>query len=73
MHFGPFNVRCLLMEAPRTILIKIMDHLSKLKITFKEIDMFSLKLSTGEVVSIESIHGISGYHLVKFALNSPIS
>jgi hypothetical protein len=23
MHFGPFNAQCLLMEAPRTILLKI--------------------------------------------------
>lgn len=73
MHFGPFNARCLVMEAPRAILLKIEEYLSRAKVIFKEIDLFSLRLQNNEVISVESIHGISGYHVVKFTTNSPVS
>lgn len=35
MHFGPFNARCLVMEAPRAILLKIEEYLQSAKVMFK--------------------------------------
>lgn len=67
MHFGPFNAQCLFMEAPRIIALKICDFLNKGKMVFKEVDSFTLRLQNNEVISVESIHGLGGYHIVKFS------
>lgn len=54
-------------------MLKIEEYLTSAKVVFKEIDLFTLRLAGNEVVSVESIHGISGYHVVKFSMNSPMS
>ena len=61
------------MEAPRAILLRIQEYLNNAKLTFKEVDSFSLRLQGNELVSVESIHGISGYHVVKFSVQSAVS
>ena len=73
MHFGPFNTQCLFHEAPKTIMEKIIELLHTLKPPFKDIDNFTLRVQTGETVSVESIHGISGYHIVKFSSNTALN
>lgn len=73
MHFGPFNAQCLVMEAPRTILLRIVEHLNAQKVSFKEVDLFTVRLASNELISVESIHGISGYHIVKFSNSNTVS
>jgi hypothetical protein len=73
MHFGPFNARCLLMEPPRSIIQRVEEYLTSSKVAFKEVDLFSVRLGGGELISVESIHGIGGYHIVKFSAGSALN
>ena len=52
MHFGPFNAQCLVMEAPRAILLRIVEHLTSQKMQFKEVDMFTVRLTSNELISV---------------------
>ena len=49
------------------------EHLKSIGVQFKEVDLFSIRLQSGETISVESIHGIAGYHIVKFSSNSSLS
>jgi hypothetical protein len=53
------------MENAKTLFDKIVSLLGKLKLRYQEVDTFSLTMGNQQI-SIESVQGISGLHLVKF-------
>ena len=65
VHTGPFNTQCIFMENAKTLFDKIVSLLGKLKLRYQEIDAFSLTMGNQQI-SVESVQGIAGLHLVKF-------
>jgi hypothetical protein len=53
------------MENAKTLYDKITTLLSKLKLRYQEVDAYSLSMGSQQI-SIESVQGIVGLHLVKF-------
>lgn len=53
---------------------RIMTYLAKINIKFMENDPYSLLLlQDNEKITVESVQGISGLHLVKFNTNNPLN
>jgi hypothetical protein len=60
------------MENAKTLYDKIVNVLSKLKLRYQELDPFSLTMGAQQI-SIESVQGIAGLHLIKFNSEHPVN
>lgn len=60
------------MENAKTLFDKIIGLLSKLKLRYQEVDAYSLSMGSQQI-SIESVQGIAGLHLVKFNAEHPVN
>jgi hypothetical protein len=60
------------MENAKTLYDKIVNLLGKLKLRYQEVDVYSLSMGSQQI-SIESVQGIPGLHLVKFNGEHPVN
>ena len=60
------------MEQPKSLLEKIVNLLIKLNVRYTEPEAYSVS-GGGLQLSIESVQGISGLHLVKFQAEHPLN
>jgi DNA relaxase NicK len=72
VHTGPFNTQCIFMENAKTLFEKVVGLLSKLKLRYQEVDAYSLSMGSQQI-SIESVQGIAGLHLIKFNAEHPVN
>ena len=66
MHSGPFNTSCIFMENARNLLERIISVLVRLNVRYTESEAFVVVAGSWQV-SVESVQGINGLHLVKFS------
>lgn len=61
------------MENPKNLYEKITNLLVKMNVRYYEPEVFSLQANGGPQLSIESVQGIAGLHLVKFQNDHPLN
>ena len=73
VHTGPFNTQCIFMQSAKCLLDKITSLLVQQNMKYQQTDRFCISVGGGPQVTVQSIQGVAGLHLITFQGQHPLN